>query len=143
MIRIAVAWLLALALPAQGLAAVAMLSCAPGHARMAQAAANAAAPARDAHSGLHDSTPGDAAGLSVPGDMAGAPAPGDAAGASADGAAAACSACAACGAAPVLPVSAGPAAGPRCVAEAIPDRPGPEGDFLVGRPDHPPRPHEA
>jgi hypothetical protein len=50
-VRLAVMWLVALALPLQGLAAATMLSCGPGHHRMA-AAQPVSAPAHDR--GAHD-----------------------------------------------------------------------------------------
>ena len=140
--RIVLAWLVAVALPVQGFAAAAMLSCGPGHERMAGAVE--VGPAHASH-GAH--------GTAEPEAMANATAPGattpdasnpdaSAQNASAHLAAAGafkCSACAACCVATALPASPVIVAALRPAAEAIPERLQPSGDFVVERLEHPPR----
>ncbi|MCO5108813.1 MAG: hypothetical protein M9907_17270 [Burkholderiaceae bacterium] len=124
--RIVLAWLVLAALPVQGFAAAAMLSCGPGHEEMA-----GAVEVRHAHAshGAHGTAEPEAMGHAT----APAATPLAAAGAFK------CSACAACCVATALPASPLIVAAQRPTAEAIPERRQPSGDFVVERLEHPPR----
>lgn len=121
--RIVMAWLVAVALPVQGFAAAAMLSCGPGHERMAGAVEAGHAHASHgtaATAAMASATASDATALAAAGAFK-------------------CSACAACSVATALPTSLVIVAAQRPAAEAIPERLQPSGDFVVGRLEHPPR----
>ncbi len=140
--RIVLAWLVVVALPVQGFAAAAMLSCGPGHGRMAGAVE--AGHAHVSH-GAHGTVEPEAiARAMAPGAMASEAAAPDASNpdASAHLAVAGafkCSACAACCVATALPASPVVVAALRPAAEAIPERLQPSGDFVFERLEHPPR----
>lgn len=139
LVRIVLAWVVAMALPVQGFAAAAMLSCGPGHARMAEAVdaghshefRHGAHPRLDAHAvaGVHS-----LAEVAVP-DKASP----DASAASAASGAFTCSACAACCVASALPASPRVVVALRSVSEPIPEQRQPGGDFVVERLEHPPK----
>lgn len=136
------AWLFAVALPAQGFAAAAMLSCGPGHERMAGAVEAGHAHASHGAPGtahpqamVHAEPPGATASDATAPD---ASRPGASAALAAAGAFK-CSACAACCVATALPASPVIVAALRAAAEAIPERLQPSGDFVVERLEHPPR----
>jgi len=140
--RIVLAWLVVVALPVQGFAAAAMLSCGPGHGRMAGAVE--AGHAHVSH-GAHGTVEPEAIARAMVGrDVAIEAAAPDASNpdASAHLAVAGafkCSACAACCVATALPASPVVVAALRPAAEAIPERLQPSGDFVVERLEHPPR----
>jgi hypothetical protein len=140
--RIVLAWLVVVALPVQGFAAAAMLSCGPGHGRMAGAVE--AGHAHVSH-GAHGTVEPEAIGHAMPpGAMASeAKAPEasspDASAHLAAAGAFKCSACAACCVATALPASPVIVAALRPAAEAIPERLQPRGHFVVERLEHPPR----
>ncbi len=135
-IRAVLTVLVVLAIPVQGFAAATMMSCGPGHERMAGGVVGGhvhdAATAPDGH--VHDD-----------GVAARVPAP-----ASVDVAALerarlaplpdfSCSACAACCVASAIPAAPLIVAIERAAAEPIPLRPEPSVDFVVERLEHPPR----
>jgi hypothetical protein len=145
--RIVLAWLVVVALPVQGYAAAAMLSCGPGHGRMAGAveagpahawhgAHGTAAPEATGHAAAHGAT---ASGATAPEASNPDASARDASAALAAAGAFKCSACAACCVATALPASPVVVAALRPAAEAIPERLQPSGDFVVERLEHPPR----
>jgi hypothetical protein len=147
LVRIVLAWLVALALPVQGFAAAAMLSCGPGHERMAGAveaghvhashgAHGIAEPETTARATAPGATAADATAPGATTPDASAP---DASALLAAAGAFKCSACAACSVATALPASPVIVAAQRPAAEAIPERLQPSGDFVVERLEHPPR----
>ena len=145
--RIVLAWLVVVALPAQGFAAAAMLSCGPGHERMAGAveaghahASHGAPGTADPQAMVHAEPPGATASDATASDATAPDAskPGASAALAAAGAFK-CSACAACCVATALPASPVIVAALRTAAEAIPERLQPSGDFVVERLEHPPR----
>lgn len=130
-LRVLLVWVMAIAIPVQGLAAAAMLSCGPSHARMMQGllhGAQAAAPghghghgpalstaadhgAHHGHAAPHQAAPSPAAEPAPTADAAGSAAP------QAD--AFSCSACAACCAMLALPAGS---VQPQAVVPAHPER---------------------
>lgn len=141
------AWVVAVALPVQGFAAAAMLSCGPGHGRTAGAVEVApahvshgahptAGPEAMARATAHDATSSEATSSEATAPDTSNP---DVSAHLAAAGAFKCSACAACCVTTALPASPVVVTALRQAAEAIPERLQPSGDFVVERLEHPPR----
>lgn len=140
-IRTVLTWLVALAIPVQAFAAATMLSCGPGHERMAGAMHvdhDDAAPG-GAHGHIAVAPGGAHVAIAAPGDAdVVTAASGDANHPAALGAFK-CSACAACCMASALPATPLVVAAVRTGSDAIPERHQPTADLVVERLEHPPR----
>lgn len=133
-LRTAVTWLIALALPLQGLAAATMLSCGPGHHRMA--AVTAAEPVVDDHAAHENHAAAAASAKHHTGSSGSADDPSKSLH---ELAKFKCSACAACCVATLLPSAGVTFDPPKQTAQLVWPALVPSAQFLTSGPERPPR----